>query len=569
VGSAEIKVGVYDDGFRWSHEDFGDGTWEGSKFEGGRDYLNNENQLSETIDSGSGHGTKVAGIIGALRNNEIGIAGIAGGNSADVPDNKGVSLYGFRVLAPMSLLEVYSTADVVANAMGEGAAYLIDNQGNPTWGYGLHIMNNSLSVKLDDLLSLGVPNITILFETHQSIFSVVNEFVAQNGCVNVCSRGNYNSVLPNSPCITNVPESYVLQVGASNSAGVKLTGSSYSGIDFLAPGQEEMIYTTNNLTNSSYSNFVNTSAATPHVAGVAALMLSEINTNTVVPNTLDPEDVEVLLEKYAEDVDPIEDEANVYFPGNDDHSGHGIVNAGKVMEHIEWPYYKIRHIEGVTSFDDVESVQEDVLLDFENVDGFQNGVFYLCDIYTIEKIISFDFSPETIIDAWPRSAQSNLLAASADISPFAHVEVIAWNLSSVTVRGYLYYINSYFSGFELIDVNQWYPHSPAQGNVSASLHTHDGTLQTQEVEDTSNSSIMVIPNPTNGNSYLVYNAHSSDKYVIQVYDAAGELVFDGYSGIHSTGRNHFQLECSHWPSGLYLCKLTTPAETHYCKFIKE
>lgn len=38
MGSEKIIVGVYDTGLNWAHEDFGDGTYAGSKISGDYDY---------------------------------------------------------------------------------------------------------------------------------------------------------------------------------------------------------------------------------------------------------------------------------------------------------------------------------------------------------------------------------------------------------------------------------------------------------------------------------------------------------------------------------------------------
>ncbi|MCY7409406.1 MAG: S8 family serine peptidase, partial [Chitinophagales bacterium] len=83
TGKPFIKVGILDSGIDWYHEDFGNGTFEGSKIEGGYNYEKQEplNPVDPLPDD-FGHGTSCAGIAGALSNNQKGIAGIAGGDAS-------------------------------------------------------------------------------------------------------------------------------------------------------------------------------------------------------------------------------------------------------------------------------------------------------------------------------------------------------------------------------------------------------------------------------------------------------------------------------------------------------
>ncbi|MBC8593431.1 S8 family peptidase [Oscillospiraceae bacterium N12] len=91
------------------------------------------------------------------------------------------------------------------------------------------------------------------------------------GCIIVASSGNSNSTTLNYPA--SLPN--VISVGASWQNGARWEDSNYgSDLDLVAPGVQ--IYTTTQ--NNDYENFTGTSASTPHVSGVAALMLS-VNPN--------------------------------------------------------------------------------------------------------------------------------------------------------------------------------------------------------------------------------------------------------------------------------------------------
>ena len=120
-GKEYIRVGVLDHMIFWANEDFGDGTFTGSKIVDGYDYYNNLN-VEEVDNPDNSHGTAAAGIIGAIRNNDIGIAGIAGGNF-NVDASTGVSLYSIGVFGMIGLLEQFIPVSVAADAIFEASHF--------------------------------------------------------------------------------------------------------------------------------------------------------------------------------------------------------------------------------------------------------------------------------------------------------------------------------------------------------------------------------------------------------------------------------------------------------------
>jgi len=145
----------------------------------------------------------------------------------------------------------------------------------------------------------------------------------RNQCTFIVSLGNDGNSTPNYPASYN--DTWEISVGASGTDGKYYDGSngdqglsytwasSYGGdVDLIAPGVTQLISTPhyinapNTYGNCSsplaeYSCFNGTSAAAPHVAGVASLLLSQHNTLNSYNNNLAPEDVEYLLETYASD----------------------------------------------------------------------------------------------------------------------------------------------------------------------------------------------------------------------------------------------------------------------------
>lgn len=142
TGKKFIKVAVIDNGIDSLHPDIdvltGGGYW-------------NDEQASLSdwgTEQGIPHGTPVAGIIGAKRNNEIGIAGIVGG---DGNDTTGVSLidikYPFLTNSGVSyiLAGVVDAARVVETYFDYGNDYYLEGDDpshyyyNSAIGFGAHI----------------------------------------------------------------------------------------------------------------------------------------------------------------------------------------------------------------------------------------------------------------------------------------------------------------------------------------------------------------------------------------------------------------------------------------------
>ena len=72
TGSSEIVVAVLDSGIKLDHPEFLGRVWNNDNQENGYDFANNDNDPTDD----HGHGTNVAGIIGAISNNSTGYAGV-------------------------------------------------------------------------------------------------------------------------------------------------------------------------------------------------------------------------------------------------------------------------------------------------------------------------------------------------------------------------------------------------------------------------------------------------------------------------------------------------------------
>ena len=345
-------------------------TYNGSKIEGGWDFSSNVH-ISNNSNPLNSHGTGCAGIIGALRNNGTGVAGIAGGD-VDGTGNTGVALISLGIFNDAGTAVA---ASVIAGAIVEGSTDF-----NGSYGYGCDVLNNSYGG--------GAYNITQINAVRTCW---------RNKCVFVASRGNDGVSSAQYPGGYG-GDPWVLSVGASGTdGGYKNTtngdtwwSSNYgSNVDVVAPGTTQIITTTENPSapfglcpplSSGYECFNGTSAAAPHVAGVAALMMSEHHVNNGAPNNLACEDVESLIERFATDEGAA---------GYDDYNGHGRVNAGAAVQGVERPYYTVFHSSAPNSTQQTTFANQAVT---NMTSGFTQQLFSTCNS---RYFVGLDYSPQT------------------------------------------------------------------------------------------------------------------------------------------------------------------------------
>ena len=240
-GSSSIMVGVIDSGIMGNHNDLMNNI----DINKSRDCTVSL-EVSGGLDDSLGHGTEVAGIIGAVGNNGIGICGTS-------PQVKLVSL---KVRDAEGIIKSSYVADAINYAEANN----------------IPVLNLSIS------WSIKKGNVA---NYDESLYQVIMNY----GGLLVCSAGN---VRADNDLHTSYPSCYelnnIITVGAHTSSNEMwinnedtTQGSNYGkiSVDLFAPGA--YIYTTNN--QGSYEiSYAGTSLAAPYVSGVAALMLS-VNPN--------------------------------------------------------------------------------------------------------------------------------------------------------------------------------------------------------------------------------------------------------------------------------------------------
>jgi len=569
AGESFVKVGVVDGPVKWDHEDFGDGTTTGTKVQGW-DFVGNVDLHNYTGSASAVHGTSVASIIGAIRNNEIGIAGIAGGNdtTGNTPENAGASIYGLNVNPiPDSLTPINHAAD--AYVMGA----LSTNATDP--GYGLHIINNSWGISEDAPASFADTNITILVDALH--------FVSRNGVTFVASRGNSGQwQLDNGTEHHNYPaiidDDWVICVGGTGTDGDYHDGapplegvwraSAGWEIDVAAPSSSAIVtaaqvpFDSTIQASSTYNTFSGTSGSAPHVSGTAALMMSYFNHNTDHLDNLAHEDVEFILEFTARDVNS----GNPNLVGQDSLIGYGRIDAGKALQQLDTLKYRLIHYDQSvlqTTMTLTQLGADTVTLSegYENDahDWFAPNTDYKVNVFKLAAELSYNLnSNEVKIAAWPRPSASHVFEepdAAGTVIPRERVFLEDLSPSTVhRVSGYVY---------EVFDMQNnalgWWPrnYTDPDFNMGYSLLVSDTTINLEMKEQISqNHKMTIYPNPTNGIQYINVIADQPLNGQIRLLDINGRLVKDIYTGIFNEGENYFSIDLSNLAKGLYVYVLT-------------
>lgn len=271
TGGSGVTIAVIDTGVDLDHPDLQ------AKIVAGWDYVNNDN----FADDDNGHGTHVAGIAAASGNNGIGIAGVS---------------WGARVMP----LKVLSSAGSGTTAdLAEAITYAADN--------GAKVINMSLGASCGS----GWPDVE----------EAVNYAVGK-GALLVAAAGNNGSTAVLCPGALNG----VVAVGATDSNDARPSYSNYgAALDVAAPGSG--IYST--YYGGGYATFSGTSMASPHVAGLAALLWSFAPGMTA-------SEVEALIKQTADDLGSA---------GRDQYYGYGRINARHALEGIVSPAQPVLFID--------------------------------------------------------------------------------------------------------------------------------------------------------------------------------------------------------------------------------
>lgn len=307
TGSNDIIVAVLDTGILSGHPDLA------GRLIAGYDFVSDEfrAQDGDGIDadpedpgddpsghSSSFHGTHVAGTVGATTNNDIGVAGVT---------------WQTRIMPVRVLGALGGTSSEVAQGIRYAAGLVNDSGTVPSEP--ANVINMSLG---------GAGTSPIEQEAVTAARAV--------GTIVVAAAGNDGSSSMYSPAGLDG----VISVAAVGATGQKTGYSNYGDkVDVAAPGGEfwdadgddnlDMVLSTlgNDDGDFIYRYYQGTSMASPHIAGVMALMLD-------VNPALTPDDIDMLLAGTHPDTSTrITRDSGP--SGRDDYYGHGIIDAAAAV----------------------------------------------------------------------------------------------------------------------------------------------------------------------------------------------------------------------------------------------
>ena len=257
TGDPNVVVAFIDTGVDLGHPDI-----DGVNVVAPRNETFNSTDVNDTF----GHGTHTAGTVFARANNEIGVAGIAPSAS----------------LMPIKILD------------GNGSGFFSDLLDGVDWArtHGADIVSMSVGSWLSsDQVAAFQPTFTA---------------ARAAGMLLVAAAGNSYTITKSYPASL----AGVLSVAAVDAGNARADFSTFnSGVDIAAPGVD--LLSTGITDPSGYERMSGTSMATPHVAGVAALVWS-------ARPSLHVDELEAVLRASAVDLG---------MPGRDDEYGDGLVDA--------------------------------------------------------------------------------------------------------------------------------------------------------------------------------------------------------------------------------------------------
>jgi subtilisin family serine protease len=239
-----VTIAIIDSGVNYTLEDLNE-----PYYLGGWDFINDDSEPLDDMEP-YGHGTEVASIL--LAQGEEKIKGVA----------PHASYYSLKVISEQG----YAYMGEVINAID----WAVDPDGDPDTDDAVDIISMSLGIR--------DPYSMITLYLTQACNAAYNA-----GVVLVAGSGNDALATSLEPAAyTNV-----ISVGGHN-IGQELYTNSSGGVDLIAPGEwvwaMDMIGEVTNPENGLRWRYYGTSCATPHVAGLAALIIQHARDNNIEVN---------------------------------------------------------------------------------------------------------------------------------------------------------------------------------------------------------------------------------------------------------------------------------------------
>ena len=421
--------------------------------------------------------------------------------------------------------------------------------------YGIDLQTHSWRISPANMLYFSQQNFNL-------ITNAVH-FANRMNVTVVCGQGNESSYVKQYPA--SLDDDWSLSVGGTGPDGQYWEyGNKSITLDISAPASESNVFNLSKVSENSYAPFNGTSAATPHVAGTVALMMSYYNGF----NYLAPEDCEQIIQMSATDIGGV---------GHDDSTGYGRLNAGKALAQIDTNIFSIRHIKS-DLYPTIETIVQitpstsfDTIILSEPYKNEESIWFqpkkYLVKKQKITHQIFHNIPLDTFVKAfWARPSSSSLLD-DFDVNnnnlliPHQKVKIESLDNEKAILSAYSYTVYDTLNQF----LGFW-PRSQSwnYAKMSYSMLLSNSKTASITVFEKDNS-VQIFPNPTSKSQQIKVKSDKNSNLRITLFDLMGKEVMTVYDDKTIDSITEINIDLSNLNSGFYVYKINLDNQTNFIK----